>query len=156
MKVLVCGGREYQNRDRVIQVLNDLNSRHGVSLLIHGDARGADRLAGNWAESAGVQEVRCPANWLYYGRRAGHRRNASMLLLEPDLVVAFPGGKGTAMMVQLAKDNNIRVIDVADYDNDNASQVRAQTSPKSPGQKKSRRARGRCGLVEEGIPEGTS
>lgn len=38
----------------------------------------------------------------------------------------------------------------------NASQVRAQTSPKSPGQKKSRRARGRCGLVEGGIPEGTS
>lgn len=118
MKVLVCGGRDYQNGKRVTQVLNDLNYQHTLTLLIHGGARGADRLAGGWAEAQGVQEVICPANWQYHRRRAGYWRNAAMLLLEPDLVVAFPGGKGTAMMVRLAKDNNIRVIEVADYDDD--------------------------------------
>jgi predicted Rossmann-fold nucleotide-binding protein len=49
--------------------------------------------------------------WDNFGSRAGAMRNENMLLLAPDLVVAFPGGPGTAHMVRIAKRNKIRVIE---------------------------------------------
>src|SRR5690606_26793755 len=95
----------------MIEVLDGLRE---VSLLIHGDARGADRLGGEWAKVRGVQEVKCPANWDAHGKSAGYRRNSAMLLLKPDLVVAFPGGAGTASMVRMAKNNYIEVVEIPD------------------------------------------
>jgi hypothetical protein len=50
-----------------------------------------------------VPVIEFPANWKVYGRAAGPIRNMKMLLEgKPDLVVAFPGGIGTADMVKKA------------------------------------------------------
>lgn len=125
MKLLVCGGRTFgdaplvmpqsvelqraareraeQERRLIWSFLIDFHQSTPVSLLIHGDARGADRAAGKWAQDAGVQEVICPANWKHFERRAGFLRNKAMLLLQPDLVVAFPGGSGTEDMCRQAE-----------------------------------------------------
>lgn len=55
-----------------------------------------------------------PANWLKYGRMAGAMRNQQMLDEEEvDLVVAFPGGKGTADMVRRARAAGIEVREVS-------------------------------------------
>lgn len=70
---------------------------------------GADSLAGQWARERGVQEVACPANWDKYGRRAGALRNRAMADLGPDKVIAFPGGIGTNMMVEMAEEYGIPV-----------------------------------------------
>ena len=43
-----------------------------------------------------------PADWTKHGKAAGPIRNQKMLDECPDLVVAFPGGKGTADMVRRA------------------------------------------------------
>lgn len=83
-------------------------------LVIHGDAPGADSLAGWWAEVRGAQNVRCPANWRLHGRKAGPMRNTAMLALNPDLVVAFPGGTGTADMVSKATARGIKLKRVAE------------------------------------------
>jgi hypothetical protein len=48
--------------------------------------------------------------WDKLGPKAGPLRNAAMLLLKPDLVIACPGGKGTANMIKLARDKDIDVI----------------------------------------------
>ena len=54
-----------------------------------------------------------PAEWALHGKKAGYLRNEKMLRMgKPDLVVAFPGGVGTAMMVDLAKKKGLRVIDL--------------------------------------------
>ena len=112
MKVLVCGGRNYQDRGRVFDVLDFLFEYELPEFVIHGAAAGADSLAGEWAREVGAQEVICPANWKLWGPRAGYMRNAAMLALLPELVVAFPGGKGTANMVKLARQNDIEVKEV--------------------------------------------
>jgi hypothetical protein len=117
VKVLVCGGRDYDNRSAVYSALRRLHEGHlliasTASSVIHGDARGADSMAGRWARDNGVQEISCPANWEYWGNRAGPMRNAAMLMLRPDIVLAFPGGRGTADMVRRAKDAGIEVIEV--------------------------------------------
>lgn len=115
MKLLVCGGREYGDKEHLHEFLDALieyeGNQHAGLLIIHGDARGADRLAHGWAVERGYQPVRVPALWDTHGNRAGAIRNANMLLLDPQLVVAFPGGAGTAHMVRIAKAKKIKVVE---------------------------------------------
>jgi hypothetical protein len=81
-----------------------------VDAIIHGGARGADSMAGEFANETGIEEIVFPADWKMYGRRAGPIRNQQMLDEgKPDLVVAFPGGRGTADMVGRARTAGIEV-----------------------------------------------
>lgn len=106
--VLVCGGRDYSDRERVFRVLDRVAQRVEISAIRHGAARGADALAGEWARARGIPEQPFPADWRTHGKRAGPLRNAAMLAEQgagtPDRVVvcgvAFPGGGGTADMVR--------------------------------------------------------
>lgn len=42
MKVIVCGGRDYQDRDAVWAALDKAHAQRPLSMVIHGGARGAD------------------------------------------------------------------------------------------------------------------
>lgn len=110
MKVLVCGGRDYKDRKRVYNILSEINP----SCVISGAANGADTFAKDWAIVNKVNLILVPAKWDKYGKSAGFKRNAEMLTFEPDKVVAFPGGKGTDMMVALAEKAGVFVIDLRD------------------------------------------
>lgn len=121
--MLVCGGRDYANRERVFEVLDDVHAHGLITRIVHGGAGkklrdgtvlGADRLAEAWADERRITSQTYPADWDTYGNSAGPRRNAEMLTLEsPDLVIAFPGGRGTADMVQRAinADVNVKMVD---------------------------------------------
>ncbi|MGQ3297700.1 DUF2493 domain-containing protein [Reyranella sp.] len=110
-RVLVCGGRTYRDMREVSRVLDGLAPK--PTLIIHGGAFGADSCASEWAYKRGVPEQRFAADWKTHGRAAGPIRNQQMLDEgRPDLVVAFPGGTGTADMVRRAKAAGVRVIEV--------------------------------------------
>lgn len=114
MKVIVCGGRDYQGYKRVIRCLNQLHEKHGITLIIEGGANGADAHAGIWADNAGIPRCTFHANWNAHGRKAGPIRNKHMLeFMRPDCVVAFPGGAGTADMVRQAEAEGVKVWSVA-------------------------------------------
>lgn len=110
--VLVCGGRDYADRERVRQVLLEGHLRERIGLLVHGGADGADRLADEWARANCVHVAEVRALWSHLGKAAGPIRNGVMLLLRPDVVVAFPGGHGTADMVRQARAAGVRVVEV--------------------------------------------
>lgn len=114
MKVLVCGGRNYRDRQRVFAELLSLHLRIPITLVIHGGASGADGLAHSWAERFGVQSKVFQAAWDKHGKAAGPIRNSQMLLENPDLVLAFPGGRGTADMVNKAKNAGVQVLFITD------------------------------------------
>lgn len=119
MNVLVCGGRDFEDIMMINGVLDELREAKGINLLIHGDARGADSLAYRWATSRGVDQVRVPANWNGRGTGAGPFRNKLMLdLFDVDLVVAFPGGKGTENMISQASQRQILILRVDKYEKD--------------------------------------
>jgi len=85
-----------------------------IGVVIEGDARGADRIAGYWARKNRIENLKYPADWDKIGRRAGLARNRQMLREgKPDVVVAFPGGSGTAHMVRIEKEAGVEVIEVA-------------------------------------------
>lgn len=111
--VLVTGGRRYFDKWTVWTTLDLLHAQRPITHLIHGGASGADTLADAWAEHRGVQPVACRALWDTLGKGAGHRRNFAMSQLRPDCVVAFPGGTGTASMLEVARAAGIDVREVA-------------------------------------------
>lgn len=114
MKVLVCGGREFADADLLNHELDRLHAEHRFTQVINGVARGADALAGEWARSRGVELKEFPADWQGEGRHAALIRNERMLVEgKPDLVVAFPGKRGTYHMCRLAEDAGVEVIRVA-------------------------------------------
>lgn len=132
MKILVCGGRGYATFDdayinggatpdnwaewpaeRAIEaglfygsmrrIADMFGLDPGLDVFITGGARGADRNAEIWAEQRGYPVRVYPADWDKHGKKAGPIRNQEMLDKEdPDLVVAFPGGSGTANMISKA------------------------------------------------------
>lgn len=107
MRVLVCGGRNYDNYDIVSETL----SKFTVDAVITGGCSGADALAERWARENNVAVLLFPAQWDEHGRAAGPIRNQQMLDEgKPDLVLAFRGGKGTADMVRRAAKANIRIL----------------------------------------------
>lgn len=107
---MVCGGRDYADWNTIDSVLDLICP----AVVIHGGARGADSLAGRWArETHGVVEETFPADWDKHGKAAGPIRNQQMLDEgRPNLVVAFPGGAGTADMVRRSRSAGLLVLRV--------------------------------------------
>ena len=117
--VIVAGG----GRDllwlpaQIAAVLLARTSGQLVHGLLHGGARGADRTIGRAAHQLGWPVEVLPADWRRHGRAAGPIRNRELLELAISraedlssaaapvsvLVVAFPGGAGTASLVREAR-----------------------------------------------------
>ena len=110
MRILVCGGREWNNHARIMARLAPLGQGH---VIVHGAARGADTQAGQVAQTLGLVVEAFPANWDKFGKRAGILRNLQMLDTKPDLVIAFhsdiASSKGTGHTVGEARRRGIPV-----------------------------------------------
>lgn len=104
MRVLICGDRNWTDR-RTIH--DELAAIPGVTCVIEGEARGADKIGRSVAESLGIPVEPYPADWARYRKSAGHIRNQQMLDEgKPDYVLAFhpdiAASRGTADMVRRA------------------------------------------------------
>jgi len=121
MRILVCGGRTYDDRASVWRTLDDYQRRYGPVTIIQGGATGADALAKEWCyRQPNVTLISVPANWedpsppdaliciradgSKYDTNASIRRYAEMLDEKPDLVLAFPGNRGTRHILRRAED----------------------------------------------------
>lgn len=106
MRVLVCGGRDYADRQALFDYLERIwreSAPVDALEIIQGGATGADALAREWCCQREVAYFNVPANWKMLGKAAGPIRNQRMIdEYRPDLVIAFPGGRGTADMVNRA------------------------------------------------------
>lgn len=112
MRILVCGGRDFNNMTCITTALNHFKPTE----VIHGGCRGVDTLAGEWAKRNGIPVREFKADWDKFGRAAGPIRNQQMLdEAKPDLVVMFPGGIGTRNMANLARNAGVEVQEVNLY-----------------------------------------
>jgi hypothetical protein len=85
--------------------LTALHWRKPISVVVHGS------IAEAWARRHGIAVVRYPPNWEFYGKKAEGLRSDFMLTdSRPDFVVAFPGGRHTADLVQRAINVGLAVL----------------------------------------------
>ena len=114
-RLLICGGRDFKDEDAAFVFLDRLHAERPVTLVIEGGARGGDAIGRAWAMARGIEVVTYFADWSLQGRKAGPLRNIRMLEDgKPTLVVALPGGKGTAHMISIARDAGIEVIEMTE------------------------------------------
>ena len=119
MRVLVCGDRNWLNKNLVMEKLKSLSSQ--VEVVIEGEARGADTFGRICAQELGIPVEKYPADWKRHGLLAGPIRNVLMLKVgKPDLVLAFHNNieesKGTGHMIKIARKAGVKVIVVTEED----------------------------------------
>ena len=106
VEIIVTGGRDYED----YIMLEDVLDLFDIKLIVQGGAPGADALADRYAEESAIKSETVIADWVKHGRAAGPIRNREMLEKYPNaIVVAFPGGAGTANCVKQAVSMN-RVV----------------------------------------------
>ncbi len=113
MKVLVTGGRDYDDWENLCEVLDFYSKELGVSLFIHGGClTGADAMTTDWCIASGMPCLIVPAKVKKYGASAGPRRNTSLLGFGAKSLIAFPGGKGTRDMINKAQNAGMVVYGI--------------------------------------------
>lgn len=116
MRVIVCGGRDFSDRGLLSKTLTPYKTpinQKPEHLLISGMAKGADTLAYEFGQVFGIPVLCFFADWAAHGRSAGPIRNQRMIEEgRPDLVIAFPGGTGTADCVKRARKAGIEIFEV--------------------------------------------
>jgi hypothetical protein len=131
MRVLVTGDRDWTNEASIRRVLTVLHAMFPDTILVEGDARGADKMAGRiWMELTGgnLDQLEVyPADWTRYGKAAGRIRNNWQLKesLRKGLEDGHPlkygiafhpnlrRSKGTRDMVKLLDDAGIPVLKIS-------------------------------------------
>lgn len=108
MRVMVTGGRGFADYSLAAATLGRYLST--ADTLVHGACRGCDEICARIAQETGIVTEPHPAQWDRYGKAAGPIRNREMIDSGIDLVIVFPGGRGTANAERLARERGIRVI----------------------------------------------
>lgn len=127
MRVLVCGSRHSEQKDFIWERLDKFHAKTPITVLIEGGQRkfrgqgktrrhvgGVDYWAYMWGHKNMLKVITERADWTRFGKGAGPIRNLSMIVKHtPELVIAFPGGSGTANMVRQAREHKISVQKIA-------------------------------------------
>ena len=111
-RVLVTGSRDWTNTRLVQAVLDEVRDILGEQfVVVHGKARGLDRIAAVWARRHGTEDP-YPADWDSYGKAAGAIRNAEMVAAGAIICLAFPlpDSRGTLDCMEKAEAAGIPVV----------------------------------------------
>ncbi|QDP66524.1 MAG: hypothetical protein Tp1111DCM1126091_30 [Prokaryotic dsDNA virus sp.] len=113
MKVIIAGGRDFNDYALMKRKLDHLFSKRMPDEIVSGNARGADALGERYAKEHSIDLKLFPANWSEHGRAAGHIRNAEMANYGTHLVAFWDKrSRGTLNMIETAKKKglNVRVV----------------------------------------------
>lgn len=104
--VLVCGDREWEDTEKIYEVLRKEHKARPITYLIEGGAEGVDVWSKHAAKRLGIQTIECDALWGYYGRKAGPIRNQVQL----DIALALTSSTGKGWAADKAEDFELQVL----------------------------------------------
>ena len=100
--VAIAGGRDIGDPGAIFRSLDKTKAKYDDLVLVHGGAPGVEKVAAQWAERNGVDQVVCKPDWARHGRAAPFRRNDELLNLLPKGLIAFPGNGITENLIDKA------------------------------------------------------
>ena len=110
MKVIIAGGRTFNDYDLLCQNCDKALSLQTEIEIVSGTANGADKLGEKYAKEKGYPIKQFPADWDKYGKSAGYKRNEEMAKYADALIAFWDGkSKGTKHMIDLAKRYELKV-----------------------------------------------
>jgi hypothetical protein len=111
-KIIVAGGRDFDDYGRMAKVLN--TNLEGIKelILVRGDCpTGADALVKVYAEECGIDLATFEADWDQYGDAAGPIRNSNMAQYGHALIAFWDmKSPGTDSMIKQARKVGIPVM----------------------------------------------
>lgn len=120
MILIIAGGRDYQFTDSDYARLDAIHEEHQVTMVISGGATGADACGERWAKDNEIELRVFKADWKKHGKAAGPIRNERMADVAGAYMkfgstkagcALFPGGRGTADMMNKAKQQGLTIFD---------------------------------------------
>jgi hypothetical protein len=103
-KIAFSGGLDYNDHERIWDVLDKAREKHPDMVLLHGGSpRGAERIAACWAESRKVTQIAFKPDWNRHAKAAPFRRNDQLLSVMPAGVIVFPGSGITENLADKAR-----------------------------------------------------
>jgi hypothetical protein len=110
MKIIIAGGRDFNDYNKLCEVCDYMLSNQTEIEIVSGVARGADSLGEKYAKEKGYSIKQFPAEWEKYKKAAGFKRNAEMAEYA-DCLIAFWDGKskGTKHMIDLATKKGLKI-----------------------------------------------
>jgi len=115
MRVIIAGGRDYVLTESDRTFLDALHKAIKIEEVVSGGAPGADRGGELWAKSRGLRTTVFKANWETDGKKAGPLRNQKMVNYA-DMLVAFPGNRGTQDCITRAMAKGLQVFEPMPYE----------------------------------------
>ncbi len=108
MRVVVCGGRDFQDRELCFKTLDGLLEEETDVEIVTGGAGGADALGAEYAQARARELTVFKPEWDRFGKSAGPVRNRQMVSYAGETraaVVAFWDGAspGTASTISFAR-----------------------------------------------------
>lgn len=111
-KVCIAGSRSFTDwllmwefLEKKLADFLKLTTGSGISEIVSGTAKGADKLGERYAVAKSIPIKRFPADWNKYGKVAGHVRNRQMAKYADACVVFWDGeSRGTANMIQCTRE----------------------------------------------------
>ena len=109
MRVIIAGSRDDIIYSDIVEAIKE--SGFDISVVISGDARGADRFGERYAKENGIEVEKYPADWDKYGKSAGYIRNSQMADIADALIAVWNGtSKGTEHMINIARKKGLLVF----------------------------------------------
>lgn len=109
MNLMVCGGRDFNDKELLFKTLDDLVAKKGWKdiIILEGEAKGADTLAKDYVAKRNLLFKPYPADWKNWGKAAGPIRNKAMVT-DCDYCVAFWDGqsRGTRSSIEFCRELN--------------------------------------------------
>lgn len=109
MRLIIAGGRDYRLTKDDQAFIANVVDKYNVTEIVQGGAKGADLGAKLWAKANGIECTEFPADWDKFHKSAGMIRNRQMADYADTLLV-FPGGSGTANMIEIAAKLKLLII----------------------------------------------
>ena len=107
MKTIIAGSRTITD----YQLIEDCCQLENITEVVSGTARGVDKLGEQYANNHNIPVKLFPANWDYYGKSAGYKRNEEMADYADQLIAFWDGNsRGTEHMIRIAQKKGLRVV----------------------------------------------
>ena len=105
MKLIIAGSRSITaHKILSLGFVSSPYTLSGLTEIISGTAKGADRLGELLAAQFEIQLVKFPADWNRYGKSAGYKRNAEMADYADAALILWDGvSKGSKHMEDIMK-----------------------------------------------------
>ena len=116
MKVVVAGGRDFNDYELLKETLDNFQQEYGnITEVVSGTAKGVDKLGEQYANENNIHIKRFVPDWEGLGKKAGHVRNRNMGDYAKEhngVLAAFwdKQSKGTKGMIDYAKKIGLKSV----------------------------------------------